>query len=649
MIPAQPSDLPLNLRLGKLEAFINNSTSAIVITKASSSSPLHGEIVFANQAFTKLTGYLPEQAQGKALHMLQGAKTASTETDRIKQALGKNQSVKASLICYAQDQKEFWADMEIFPIPDDSKGISHFIHILRDISKRKALEEKYSRRSQMTRLLTVIATKFVNLQKHHLREEIQNLLLRIGEFTHSDRSFVLMIDPVNSVLNLGGEWCAVGHPPRHTLLQNVPLTRLSRTLQKMRSGLILKIQSVDDLDDIPPDEKQFFRDRAMDCFLFMPMLFQNELLGIIALERHVESSQWEDIDTDLVQIVAEILTAAHKRKEAENELKISEQRYLSVLSSMSEGVVIHDTDGVIQFCNSSAEKIMAMPMGEMRGLSSADFKNRTFHEDGSPFPPYQHPSIVTLRSGKPCENVIMGMKVTPENMRWLSVNSRPIRGVEDDSYQGVVVTFVDITELKRAQEILAREAQLMMLRYQINPHFLFNTLNSILAEVPHENRVVTSMITNLAEYLRYSLKEGEKSRVPLRVEVDAIKSYLEIEKVRFDETIQFSLQIDPTAADFELPPFLLQPLVENAIKYGKLTSPRPLQITIRSHMTPLSFVLEVENTGRWVPKGDNPMPSLGIGLTNVTERLKFFYNQNAELTVWEDELTVSSKIEIKRI
>lgn len=191
---------------------------------------------------------------------------------------------------------------------------------------------------------------------------------------------------------------------------------------------------------------------------------------------------------------------------------------------------------------------------------------------------------------------------------------------------------------------LADKAQLEVLRYQLNPHFLFNALNSIRASVDEDQNRAKKMITQLAEFLRHSLLSAEKKEIPLREELDAVKNYLAIEKIRFEEKLEIEYEIDEKAEDFSIPCLLLNPLVENAIKHGLQTSPKPLKIKISAELEGVKLKIEVANTG----KLNNLHNSNGtkIGLKNVRERLEKLYGGNSFFELNQNENWVVAKIQI---
>jgi sensor histidine kinase YesM len=175
---------------------------------------------------------------------------------------------------------------------------------------------------------------------------------------------------------------------------------------------------------------------------------------------------------------------------------------------------------------------------------------------------------------------------------------------------------------------LAQSAQLLMLQYQINPHFLFNVLNSLRALVDEDEKGARAMISELSEYLRYSLLEKNVPEVSLKDELYAIRQYLSIQKKGYEEKLDVSFNIDPETEHMKILSFLIHPLVENAVKFGMQTSPMPLRIKIESIRIGGRLMIIVKNTGRWVSasaKKDIDIPGTGTGLENVVARLENAY------------------------
>jgi hypothetical protein len=198
---------------------------------------------------------------------------------------------------------------------------------------------------------------------------------------------------------------------------------------------------------------------------------------------------------------------------------------------------------------------------------------------------------------------------------------------------------------------LAQEAELQMLRYQINPHFLFNSLNSASALVREDPARAERMLGELSEFLRYSLVQSKVTTVPLKEELKAVRNYLDIEKIRFEDKLEVRFDVASAAESFPVPSFLIHPLVENALKYGMQTSPLPLVIEVKAHSQNGSLQLAVVNSGKLMtkPRADVPTSNgAGIGLENVRQRLAQTFPARHRFDVFERDGRVHAELELSR-
>jgi two-component system, LytTR family, sensor kinase len=202
----------------------------------------------------------------------------------------------------------------------------------------------------------------------------------------------------------------------------------------------------------------------------------------------------------------------------------------------------------------------------------------------------------------------------------------------------------------------ARDAQLRMLAYQLNPHFLFNTLNSIRALINEDRQRAREMVTALSGYLRYALVERPLHVALLEEEVASVRGYLAIEQVRFEERLDARVEIEPDALRCEVPAFLLNPLVENALKHGAPgAGGAPLVLRVEARLVkPDRLRLVVENTGRWgdgratvpnVEAGDDGLPG-GVGLANVRARLAALHPADHRIEIEEADGRVRVLVEL---
>ena len=182
----------------------------------------------------------------------------------------------------------------------------------------------------------------------------------------------------------------------------------------------------------------------------------------------------------------------------------------------------------------------------------------------------------------------------------------------------------------------AHQAQLKMLRYQLNPHFLFNTLNAISTLIlDRRNDTANLAVTRLSDFLRYSLDSDPMKRVTLRQELEALDLYLEIEMVRFGDRLRVEREVEAGALDALVPSLILQPLIENAIKYAVTPSEDggTIRIGARTHHGQLMITIADDGPGleNGPPKGVKN--GSGVGLKNTRERLKQLYGEAQALTL----------------
>ncbi len=179
----------------------------------------------------------------------------------------------------------------------------------------------------------------------------------------------------------------------------------------------------------------------------------------------------------------------------------------------------------------------------------------------------------------------------------------------------------------------ARDAQLRMLRYQLNPHFLFNTLNAISTLIlEQDTRKADLMVNRLSSFLRYSLDNDPMQKVPLAQEVAALRMYLDIEQARFEDRLTVAFDIEPEAADALLPGLLLQPLIENAIKYAVARSEDGGHLFIGGRVRDGRLELTVEDDGPGLPEGYRPEAAgRGVGLANIRQRLQQAHGDRQEV------------------
>ncbi len=217
-------------------------------------------------------------------------------------------------------------------------------------------------------------------------------------------------------------------------------------------------------------------------------------------------------------------------------------------------------------------------------------------------------------------------------------------------YLGLKVNEEFIIQKQNAERslLLAKSSQLEMLKYQLNPHFLFNTLSSLRGLISSEPDKAKNMVTHISEFLRYSLHEGKNNEVTLFKEIEIIQQYLDIEKIRYNEDLNIEYDISPGSNDLIIPIFLIHPLVENAIKHGMQTSKLPLKVWIKTRIEDQTLFVDVKNSGKWIEnESKGVISNTGTGLQNIQKRLVNAYPDKHSLNIIKENDFVQVVIAIK--
>ncbi len=185
-------------------------------------------------------------------------------------------------------------------------------------------------------------------------------------------------------------------------------------------------------------------------------------------------------------------------------------------------------------------------------------------------------------------------------------------------------------------ELQLAQANLRALKMQLNPHFLFNTLHSVSALVrKNENATAIKMLGRLGEFLRLALENQGIQLIPLKEELDFLERYLEIEKIRFQERLQVTMNVEPDLLEYYVPNLILQPIVENAIHHGISPHSQAGKIEIEAMKHDDRLILQIKDDG---PGLKNPgMARRGVGLANTQERLERLYGDQQELRLTNAE------------
>jgi two-component system LytT family sensor kinase len=206
-------------------------------------------------------------------------------------------------------------------------------------------------------------------------------------------------------------------------------------------------------------------------------------------------------------------------------------------------------------------------------------------------------------------------------------------------------------ETAHKADTLAKDVQLKMLRYQVNPHFLFNVLNSIYTLIDENTEKAKKLVIDMSEYYRYTLNK-QQMIVSIEKEVESIVKYLEIQKIRFEEEFEYEISVDEAVKSVLVPSFIIHLLIENAVKYGTKTMKQKLIVRLSASLVNKRLLIRVANTGKLVavtPSQQNNSNGTGNGIENLKYRLALYYSDHYTFSLKEADGWVVAAIEINNI
>ena len=196
-------------------------------------------------------------------------------------------------------------------------------------------------------------------------------------------------------------------------------------------------------------------------------------------------------------------------------------------------------------------------------------------------------------------------------------------------------------------EAAMNEIELNNLKSQLNPHFIFNALNSIRALVDENPSKSKDAITQLSNILRNSLALDKKKLVPFVHEIQTVKDYLALESIRYEHRLSTEIDLHPHSSQFDIPPMMIQTLVENGIKHGIANLKKGGEISIKTDVSDSRFLIQIRNSGQYL---NGQVTRSGYGLANTRKRLKLIYGESADFNIGnEDSDTVLTEIVIPEI
>jgi len=498
--------------------------------------------------------------------------------------------------------------------------INGFIATVRDITNRVAAEEKVSKQRQLYQLLTDISRRFLN---DDIQPAIEKMLEEIGQFAEVDRSYVYILDEAARMWNCLYEWRRAESEKVPSLYYQTGLNAelTPWMLEQFQEG---KIIAYEDVQQLPPEAwqcKAVFESDGTLSILLIPIIVNKKVLGFIGYDSVLQRKKWQEDDITALNICTEILTSALIRSEAEKAIKHSLSVNTAIIESIAEGILVTDLDDTVisyntTFLNMWQLSDVPQPITKARALFYTAMEN------------VENAAEVQEKVRAVSQDMYQNALVTAfmKNQRVIECISKP--QVIDGEIVGRVWSSRDITDRilaeREEREKGIAQAQFESLKNQINPHFLFNSLNVLSSLVHLDADLSEKFIDQLARSYRYLLEQKDKELVPLRTEIDFVHAFTFLLKIRFEEKLQVHIQLDATVLQYHIAPLTLQLLIENAVKHNIVSTESPLIIDIFCED---ETYLIVRNN---LQLRENRMPSTGVGLKNIKSRYKLFTQLEAE-------------------
>ncbi|MBU1566059.1 MAG: PAS domain S-box protein [Proteobacteria bacterium] len=426
---------------------------------------IHGNVAYLNPVAEQLTGWQQDEASGKPLpevFQIINEQTREVCPDPVENVLqtGSVVGLANHTVLIARDGTEYPIADSGAPIRNDHGEILGVVMVFRDKTKEHADQQSIERQQQ---LLTSIAQG----QAHFIAADtaakvfdqiLENLLAItdsqygfIGEVLYSSEDQPYL--KTHSVTNI-----AWNEETRNFYDQNAPEGLEFRNLQTLFGAALISGEPIIANDPLNDSRRGGLPDGhpSLQAFLGIPLHLGGRMLAMVGLANRPGGYDQELLDflKPFLVSVAQLAEAFRHRSEAKrtNEiLKENEIRYRTIFDNSCEGIILQDASGKIITWNKAAERVFGISEEEVASHTSTSREWNTMREDGSAFPGSEHPSMVTLATGKPCNNVVMGVKNASGAIAWISINTNPLFTEDMAMPSGVVITFSDITELKQAE------------------------------------------------------------------------------------------------------------------------------------------------------------------------------------------------------
>lgn len=508
--------------------------------------------------------------------------------------------------------------------------VNGIIAVVRDVTQRVESEEKIRKQSQLYQIMTDISKRFLN---QDFESATKYMLTRLGQFAVVDRAYVYVINQERQHWDCIYEW----RRPESEQFQSIfyqagfPVSQGRWMQEELALGKIVNIGNMQEMPPEAAETKAMFESDMTLSILLLPMLTNGQLIGFIGYDSVLEPKIWQEDDITALTICTEVLTSALLRSEAERATKQSLSVNAAVIESTAEGILVTDLNDNIIVYNTTFKDMWQIPETALplKKASVALQHALANVENAEELSAKAH--LAATNAGQP-----VTITAYLRNKKVIECISKP--HIIDRKVVGRVWSNRDITSRilaeREEREKGVAQAQFESLKNQINPHFLFNSLNVLASLVHVDADLSEKFIDQLARSYRYLLEQKDKDLVPLKTEIAFVHSFTFLLKIRFEEKLKVNIRLDKETMNYYVAPLTLQLLIENAVKHNVISAETPLVIDIYNDGD--EFLVVSNN----LQLRDNLLPSTGVGQNNIKFRYKLFTQTEVAFAVNNNQYTV---------
>ncbi|MCK6611136.1 MAG: histidine kinase [Bacteroidia bacterium] len=590
-----------------------------------------GKLRYCSNSIHKLSGYQPEELYvGVGFFSLLVDQDAQTFKEKLETWLSRETE---TITCEWRMQTK-WGEQK--PIECklvnalQTPLIEGLICICSDNSERVNMDKKRQHQHELNELITRISAQFLNVD---FKEAVNTMLQETGTFTGSDKAFLLLEQETSRDL----AWTCFA------LWQDVKNRKESETPGAMQLAykeaqwLIAEMQQKKLVSGIKnansPELESLCARLDAEMLYLIPVSRNEKYYGCIGYSRLESHAQLTPEDLGMLHIASELLVSSMLRAQAEKEIQHSLSINTAIVESTSEGILFTDMEDQILYYNQNFKDMWELDdevLQEKRNSKVLD---------------YLVGQLENPEALEPIKRIAATQQEERKRMVMYLKNKRVLEGIlQPQLIRGQVVGRVwsnrDITERMHAEkeeiEKGIAQAQFESLKNQVNPHFLFNSLNVLSSLVHIDANLSEKFIDQLAKSYRYLLEQKDNELVTLRTEIEFVEAFTFLLKIRFEDKLVVKINLSEEVLDYYIAPLTLQLLIENAVKHNSISNQSPLIIELYN---PSNQELLVKNN---LQLREQQMPSTGVGIKNIQERYKL-------LTPIPTEFYISNQSYISKI